>query len=271
MADNIQFLTIKKGTTSKRLPVFIKDPAVTTGAGKTGLLFNTATLKFYYWRENTGNAGGVSVTLFTATRGTFTAGGFIEIDSTNLPGWYEIGIPDAALATGANWVLLELWNAGGAPVNIFVQLIDYDLQDTVRLGLTALPNAAAEAAGGLYTRGAGAGQINQSANGQIDSKTVTFAAGLLPIKKNTALAGVTFLMFDSTDGRTPKTGLGAGVTAQRIIDGAAIGACTNAVAEVSNGVYKIDLSAADLNGNTITFRMTAAGADPTHFTIFTQG
>lgn len=47
-----------------------------------------------------------------------------------------------------------------------------DLNDSVRLGLTALPNAAAEAAGGLYTRGSGAGQINQPANGQIDANTV---------------------------------------------------------------------------------------------------
>lgn len=42
-----------------------------------------------------------------------------------------------------------------------------DWSDIVRLGLTALPNAAAEAAGGLYTRGTGAGQINQEANGYV--------------------------------------------------------------------------------------------------------
>jgi cell division protein ZapA (FtsZ GTPase activity inhibitor) len=47
----------------------------------------------------------------------------------------------------------------------------HDLSDSVRLGLTALPNAAAEALGGLYTRGTGAGQINQPANGQIDANT----------------------------------------------------------------------------------------------------
>lgn len=45
-----------------------------------------------------------------------------------------------------------------------------DLDDSVRAGLTALPNAAAEAAGGLYTRGSGAGQINQPANGVIDTR-----------------------------------------------------------------------------------------------------
>lgn len=44
-----------------------------------------------------------------------------------------------------------------------------DFSDLVRLGLTALPNAAAEAAGGLFTRGTGAGQITQHANGKIDA------------------------------------------------------------------------------------------------------
>lgn len=47
-----------------------------------------------------------------------------------------------------------------------------DLDDAVRAGLTALPNAAAEAAGGLYTRGSGAGQINQPANGMVDVNAV---------------------------------------------------------------------------------------------------
>lgn len=37
---------------------------------------------------------------------------------------------------------------------------------------TALPAVAAEAAGGLFTRGTGAGQINQAANGQIDANTM---------------------------------------------------------------------------------------------------
>ena len=32
---------------------------------------------------------------------------------------------------------------------VTIQLVDVDLQDTVRMGLTALPNAAADGAGGL--------------------------------------------------------------------------------------------------------------------------
>jgi len=46
-------------------------------------------------------------------------------------------------------------------------------------GLAALPNAAAEAAGGIYTRGTGAGQINQPANGRIDSNVVAMANNVL--------------------------------------------------------------------------------------------
>lgn len=54
-----------------------------------------------------------------------------------------------------------------------------DLDDSVRAGLTALPNAAAEAAGGLYTRGVGAGQINQDANGRVDTHPVALAADVV--------------------------------------------------------------------------------------------
>jgi len=55
-------------------------------------------------------------------------------------------------------------------------LCDSAYSTTRGLAGTALPNAAAEAAGGLYTRGTGAGQINQAANGQVDAN-VTHAAG----------------------------------------------------------------------------------------------
>lgn len=49
------------------------------------------------------------------------------------------------------------------------KLIESAYDTTRGLAGTALPAAAAEAAGGLYTRGTGAGQINQANNGQIDA------------------------------------------------------------------------------------------------------
>lgn len=81
----------------------------------------------------------------------------------------------AGNATDSNTVG-ELWiHATGTaadPTDTSYTIVAYDPFDAVRLGLTALPNAAAEASGGLYTRGSGAGQINQPANGQIDANTV---------------------------------------------------------------------------------------------------
>lgn len=64
--------------------------------------------------------------------------------------------------------------------------------DTTRgLAGTALPAAAAEASGGLYTRGTGAGQINQDANGRAD---VNVAA----ISSDATAADNCELMFDGT-------------------------------------------------------------------------
>jgi hypothetical protein len=42
-------------------------------------------------------------------------------------------------------------------------------------GFSALPDAAAEAAGGIYTRGTGAGQISQTNNGRVDSDVQSIA------------------------------------------------------------------------------------------------
>lgn len=87
------------------------------------------------------------------------------------------------------------------------------------------------------------------------------------IRKNQALSNFSFLMIDSTDHFTPKTGLT--ITAERSIDGGAFASCANSASAVANGVYKIDLAASDLNGNVITFRFTGTGADPRLITIIT--
>src|SRR5580704_12154869 len=115
--------TIQAGTTSKRIPVLIQDAAAGDGSGKTGLVFNSSGLIAYYWRESDGNAGATQIVLATAALGTFTSGGFKEKDSTNQPGMYELGIPDAALATGAGWVIIMLSGAAGmVPRTVVIQL-----------------------------------------------------------------------------------------------------------------------------------------------------
>lgn len=87
-------------------------------------------------------------------------------------------------------------------------------------------------------------------------------------KKNTAVANFMFLMVDAADHITPLTG--ATVTAERSIDGGAFASCSNSVSEVASGMYKISFSAADMNGDIISFKFTASGADPRYITISTE-
>lgn len=143
--------TIKKATTSKRLTIFISDSSQTDNRGLTGLAWNTGSLVWYYWREDAGNAGGTQVTLATATRGTWTSGGFIEIDATNLPGWYEIGIPNAVLATGATWAIIMLKGAANMQqTELRIRLTAFDL-DAAQVQIDTTQALAAESYAALNT------------------------------------------------------------------------------------------------------------------------
>ncbi len=160
----------KKGLTSCLVEVFIQNNALTTGAGLAGLVYNSASLTAYYHRNSAASATAIS--LVTATSGTWTSSGFVEVDGTNMPGVYQLGIPDAALATGADSVSIILKGATNmAPVVLEVQLIEVDLLDTVRLGLTALPNVASGSAGAIPTTGTGSNQINVS-GGRADANAL---------------------------------------------------------------------------------------------------
>ena len=88
------------------------------------------------------------------------------------------------------------------------------------------------------------------------------------IKKNTALNNFGFVMRDSADHVTGKTGLT--ITATRSIDCAAFAACANSASEIANGAYKINLAATDLNGDFIIFRFTGTGAGDTFLGVSTE-
>ena len=163
-------MIVVRGRTSQLIDVRATS---SNGLSKTGLVFNTSGLVAYYHRELSASA--TAITLQTMTAGTWASGGFIEISSGNMPGTYSVGIPDAAISASdaSTYVVIQFSGATDAVIQpVRIDLVAINVQDSVRQGLTALPNAAAEAAGGLYTRGTGAGQINQANNGQIDANAV---------------------------------------------------------------------------------------------------
>ena len=81
------------------------------------------------------------------------------------------------------------------------------------------------------------------------------------ILRNTALANFQFVM--------PTTALT--VTGTRVIDNGAEVAMDNSgsISEIGNNKYRIDLTAADLNGRVITYTFSAAGQSDTVITIIT--
>lgn len=279
------------GATSYIATVFIQDSSSALGIGKTGLVFNTASLTAYYVRPGSASA---AITLATqTTTGAFSSGGFVEIDATNMPGFYRLDIPDAALAAGVKSVAIMLKGAANmAPCPLEIELTAWNNQDAVRGGMTALPNAVAGANGGLPL-GDASGRVDLSKllGGTIPAPNVTgvplvdlkytlgtispaaagsvraeLTAGQLFVKKGVGFT-LTFPMTNSTT-HTPSTGLT--VSSKRTIDGAALASTTNSVTEVGDGLYALVISNADVNGTNITFEFTAAATDTKFVGVITQ-
>lgn len=111
---------VRKGTTSYVMPVFLQDSSGDPETGKD----HTDIEKLSYYRS--GASAEVSVTAVDMTAGTWVSGGFEEVDATEMPGLYLVGVPDAALALGdARHVIVEVTFAADAlPVCAELRLVD---------------------------------------------------------------------------------------------------------------------------------------------------
>lgn len=181
-----------------------------------------------------------------------------EVDAVNMPGVYSVLLLAAELsAAGPGLVQFRTAALNGvAPI----QVVGFDPDDAVRGGLTALPNAAAAAVGGVPVVGT---QVPNAVAGALNGLPVVNAGGAVkvsaPLLKNTAFANFMFVMTDDVN-HEPAAGLV--VTATRSIDGGAFGAGTlGAVTNMGGGIYKLNLGAGDLNGANIVLLFQAVGAD----------
>lgn len=104
---------------------------------------------------------------------------------------------------------------------------------------------------------ADAGYFRFSQTGQNDTILIWRTQ---PFYKNTAQSNFYFTMGAS----------GLTVSANRTIDGAAETACANSVTEVGNKIYRINLAAADTNGDVITYRFSATAQTDKVVTVKTQ-
>lgn len=143
---------ILKGSTDQQTELYIYDDEL--GTPLTGLNYASSGLSLWYRRIGAAKTSITAVTL-SALTDAHADHGFIEIGN----GYYRLDGADAAFASGANGVLFGGAVTGGVVVGNAHALVDFNPQDGVRLGLTALPNAAAAASGGLIINGANAAGV----------------------------------------------------------------------------------------------------------------
>ena len=108
---------IKAGKTDVSLPLLIVSDA---GALLTGLT-NASVISASYWRQGTLAPAALAVIARADLDDPHADGGFKEIDAALHPGAYLLDLPDAAVAAGADFLLLSL-SGDGFNVQEFVPL-----------------------------------------------------------------------------------------------------------------------------------------------------
>lgn len=137
-----------------------------TGQGLTGLSSASSGLIISTICDNEATATAYTVAGSTietiATLGTYasptaTKCRFKEVDATNHKGLYEFQFADArfSIASSRKLVISATGATNLLDADYEIALVQFNPYDAVRLGLTSLPNAAADAAGGLPISDAG--------------------------------------------------------------------------------------------------------------------
>ncbi len=201
-------IPVKAGTTNLLIHLFISDSSSTSGAGLTGLSYNTSGLTAYFirpgdtvthkiylsagtlgtygtggtsWVAGTayvagdivvpptpngfiyvctvGGTSGTSAPTFPTTLGATVVdntvtwecaagGSFVEIDATNMPGWYELSVPNVCLESGFNTCGLHLQgalNMAPLPIELYIrENTEKDIYD--RIGTPAGTSVSADIA-----------------------------------------------------------------------------------------------------------------------------
>lgn len=134
--------SIRAGSADQSTVIRIID--ATDGTPETGVTSATGGLDLQYRREGA-TAVALTESDLSALDDAHSDGGMLHIGA----GYYRVDLPDAAVAGGAAGVLVFGTVTGMVVIGTYHPLVAYNPLDGVRLGLTALPSAAADAAGGL--------------------------------------------------------------------------------------------------------------------------
>lgn len=156
---NASAITIAPGSTSQSIELYL---------GATGLTASTSGLTARYNRTRTAS---VSIPLVARTIAqAWTAGGFAEVDATNMPGVYRLDVPDAAFAAGASDVTIVVRGASGTNGAVLTVTLSSG-------GLTAAQTASAvwDATASAYNTAGSMGEAGQKLTGYSLASSQTFS------------------------------------------------------------------------------------------------
>jgi len=144
-------LSIGIGSISRSEYIYLLDITSTSGAGKTGIVYNTSGLSGHYVRS----AGSATSILFVpqTANGAWASGGFAEVDSTLMPGIYRIDLPDAVFSSGSDKAIVMIRGASNTvPVTLEYQLVGSDpslVLSNASIANTTWTNASRTITGGI--------------------------------------------------------------------------------------------------------------------------
>lgn len=205
---------ILRGGTDKFILVNMYD---LTGAPKTGLLYSAVTATY---TRNTGTAD-VDVTEATMTMGTHVDGGWIEVDATNSPGLYQFGIPDAAIAAGAESVVFSFKATDTFQRFVHASLIDVNLRNGGNIAANTVQIEGGDATDQINAQADQAlADYDGPTNAEMVARTVTAATYATASALATAQGDITAILADtsamdtSSELRTLLTGSNTAVATQ---------------------------------------------------------
>ena len=120
-------MRIKKGSTDISVYFHLRDSS--DGTSKTGLVYNSAGAVASYVR-NRGTRIAITLATLAAADSAHADGGFKEVDGTNTKGLYRLDLPDAALASGVDDVVIHIGFDGVFAESLRIDLVDNIEKDT---------------------------------------------------------------------------------------------------------------------------------------------
>lgn len=204
------------------------------------------------------DTGGVPTLVIDNAAPTASGGSNDMVHITNdNAGFYDLELTAAQLNYVGNGKLVITDSATHLPVIEDLLILPANVYDSLVAGTDTLQADVTQILGAEVS----------TSTAQLGVNVVSAVDAYVPVKKNVAVPKFQFYMELTTGGAaTGKT-----VTVQVAKDGGAFNTVSDTVTEMANGWYEVDLSATEMNADTVSFKATATDCVQRNITFLPAG